>query len=101
MPKNENLFKLPENRYNLQLFYKLLSQPLKGLLLCQAFPEERLRIIEFFKGTQAQGFFERMKNHDIKVSYKPQQVDLIPKSASGKVIDLLKKVDEKKEFDKI
>jgi len=48
MPKNESPFKLPENRYNLQLFYKLLSQPLKGLLLCQALPEERLRIIEFF-----------------------------------------------------
>lgn len=48
MPKNESPFKLPENRYNLQLFHKLLSQPLKGLLLCQAFPEERLRVIEFF-----------------------------------------------------
>ncbi|MCX6583378.1 MAG: TIR domain-containing protein [Candidatus Aminicenantes bacterium] len=48
MPKNESPFKLPENRHNLQLFHKLLSQPLKGLLLCQAFPEERLRVIQFF-----------------------------------------------------
>ena len=36
-----------------------------------------------------------VKNKEIKVSYKPQQVELIPKTTKGKVVDLLKKVDEK------
>src|SRR3989344_4446215 len=58
-------------------------------------------LIEFFKGTEAQGFFEKIKHGEIKVAYKPQQVDLIPKTTKGKVIDLLKKVDEKNQIKKI
>ncbi|MEK6942743.1 MAG: ribosome biogenesis/translation initiation ATPase RLI [Nanoarchaeota archaeon] len=53
------------------------------------------QLISFFKGTEAQGFFEKIKKGEIKIAYKPQQVELIPKSTKGKVIDLLKKVDEK------
>ncbi|MCH8067556.1 MAG: ribosome biogenesis/translation initiation ATPase RLI [Nanoarchaeota archaeon] len=51
-------------------------------------------IIDFFKGTETQKFFEKMQQGSIKVSYKPQHVDLIPKKTKGKVIDLLKKVDD-------
>ncbi|MBI2651985.1 ribosome biogenesis/translation initiation ATPase RLI [Candidatus Woesearchaeota archaeon] len=58
-------------------------------------------LISFFKGTEAQGFFEKIKHGEIKVAYKPQQVDLIPKTTKGKVIELLKKVDEKSELKKI
>ncbi len=58
-------------------------------------------LIAFFKGTEAQGFFEKIKNEEIKVAYKPQQVDLIPKTTKGKVIDLLKKIDEKNELKKL
>ena len=58
-------------------------------------------LISFFKGTEAQGFFEKIRNNEIKVAYKPQQVDLIPKTTKGKVIDLLKKIDEKSQLKKI
>src|SRR3989338_8693107 len=58
-------------------------------------------LISFFKGTEAQRFFEKFKGGEIKVAYKPQQVDLIPKTTKGKVIDLLKRVDGKNEFRKI
>ncbi|MGE0793318.1 MAG: ribosome biogenesis/translation initiation ATPase RLI [Candidatus Woesearchaeota archaeon] len=58
-------------------------------------------LIEHFKGTEAQAFFEKLEKKEIVVSYKPQQVELIPKSFQGKVKELLKKVDEKNEFDKI
>ena len=58
-------------------------------------------LINYFKGSEAQGFFERVKKGKVKVSYKPQQVDLIPKQYKGSVKDLLKKVDEKKELNKI
>jgi ATP-binding cassette subfamily E protein 1 len=59
------------------------------------------QLIEYFKGSEAQGFFEKVKKGRVKLSYKPQQVDLIPKQYKGTVKDLLKKVDEKKELDKI
>lgn len=58
-------------------------------------------LISFFKGTEAQGFFEKIKNGEIKVAYKPQQVDLIPKTAKGRVIDLLRKVDENNKLKKV
>ena len=58
-------------------------------------------LIEYFKGSEAQKFLERQKKGKITVSYKPQQVDLIPKTTNGKVRDLLEKVDEKGEMEKI
>ena len=52
-------------------------------------------LIEYFKGTEAQSYFEKVKQGKITISYKPQQVDLIPKSYKGKVKDLLKVVKNK------
>ena len=57
--------------------------------LAKAFSLPANTNIEYFKGTEAQTFFEKIKEKKIKVSYKPQQVDLIPKTQSGKVIDEL------------
>jgi len=48
----------------------------------------------FFKGTEAQRFFEAQKLGKIVVSYKPQHVDLLPKAIAGKVGALLQKVNE-------
>ncbi|MBN2459350.1 ribosome biogenesis/translation initiation ATPase RLI [Candidatus Woesearchaeota archaeon] len=59
------------------------------------------QLIDYFKGSEAQTFFEKVKKGKVKLSYKPQQVDLIPRQYKGTVKDLLKKVDEKKEFEKI
>jgi len=58
-------------------------------------------IIEYFKGSEAQAFFEKLRDGQIRISYKPQQVDQIPKQYDGNVRELLKKVDEKKIFDRI
>ena len=58
-------------------------------------------IVDYFKGTEAQAYFQKLLNKEIKVSYKPQQVDLIPKQFNGKVIDLLKKADEKNKLNEI
>lgn len=58
-------------------------------------------LIERFKGTAAQGFFENIRDGKINISYKPQQVELIPLTTKGKVKDLLKKVDEKNQIDEI
>lgn len=64
----------------------------------EADPKE---LVEYFKGSEAQKFFEKVRDKQIKISYKPQSVDLIPKTTKGKVKDLLKKVDEKGEYKKI
>lgn len=56
-------------------------------------------VIDYFKGTEAQSYFEKVKKGEIIASYKPQQVDLIPKSVSGSVSEVLKKVDEKGIFE--
>ena len=58
-------------------------------------------IIPFFKGTEAQRFFEELDKGAIKISYKPQQVELIPKSTKGTVRALLKKVNQKNKFDEV
>ena len=59
------------------------------------------RLVEMFKGTEAQVFFEKLRDSQIKIAYKPQQVDLIPKTTKGKVRELLVKVDEKNGFDDV
>lgn len=52
-------------------------------------------LIGYFKGSEAQGFFEKIRDGKITVSYKPQQVDAIPKAYQGSVRGLLAKADEK------
>ncbi len=59
------------------------------------------KLIEYFKGTEAQTFFENVRDGKVSISYKPQAVDLIPKYGSGKVIDLLNKIETAKDFDAI
>ncbi|MDP2750377.1 MAG: ribosome biogenesis/translation initiation ATPase RLI, partial [Nanoarchaeota archaeon] len=56
---------------------------------------------EYFKGTEAQLFFEKLSSGEIKVAYKPQSVELIANAADGKVGELLKKIDERKIYDEI
>ncbi|PIN79418.1 ribosome biogenesis/translation initiation ATPase RLI [Candidatus Woesearchaeota archaeon CG10_big_fil_rev_8_21_14_0_10_34_8] len=51
-------------------------------------------LLNYFKGTQAQRFFEKVRDGKIKVAYKPQHVDMIPKTAKGSVRLLLEKVNE-------
>jgi len=58
-------------------------------------------LLEYFKGTESQVFFERLAKGEIKVSYKPQQVDVMQKSGKGKVRDSLKKIDETGKMDEV
>jgi len=58
-------------------------------------------LIARFKGSEAQLYFEKVKAGDITVSYKPQQVDLIPQTTSGTVREILTKVDGRDKFDEI
>lgn len=58
-------------------------------------------LINFFKGTEAQKYFEKVRSKEIIVAYKLQQVDLISKQFSGKVRELLDKVNEKGGLDQV
>ncbi len=62
---------------------------------------EYTELIEFFKGTEAQTFFERVRDSKITISYKPQNVDVIPKKFSGNVRQLLEKADQKCILEKV
>ena len=55
-------------------------------------------LIQNFKGKELQNFFENLRDDKIKVAFKIQQITNIPKFFSGKVMDLLKRIqkDDKK-----
>ncbi|MEM4724509.1 MAG: ribosome biogenesis/translation initiation ATPase RLI [Candidatus Hadarchaeum sp.] len=50
-------------------------------------------LIEFFKGSELQNHFKKID--EIKVVYKPQAVDDLPKAVKGKSLKLLEKIDER------
>ncbi len=56
----------------------------------EATPRE---LIDFFKGTETQQFFEKAAAGSMRVRYKPQQIELIQKKAQGTVRELLAKAD--------
>lgn len=50
-------------------------------------------LIEFFKGSELQNYFKKIDG--MKVVYKPQAVDDLPKAVKGKPSELLEKIDER------
>ncbi len=58
-------------------------------------------VIEYFKGSEAQAYFEKLRDDKIIISYKPQQIDLIPRQFDGTARDLLKKADQKGKLDEM
>jgi ATP-binding cassette subfamily E protein 1 len=64
-------------------------------------PPEWNEIVQHFRGSTLQDYFQKMGEEKLKVSHKPQYVDKIPKAISGNVGELLEKVDERKILDKI
>jgi ATP-binding cassette subfamily E protein 1 len=64
-------------------------------------PPEWSEIIQYYRGSSLQDYFTRLSEKKLKISSKPQYVDKIPKAVTGKVGDLLDKVDERKALDVI
>jgi ATP-binding cassette subfamily E protein 1 len=52
------------------------------------------QVIEYFKGTEGQSYFEKLRDGNITVSYKLQQVDQIPHIFTGTVREFLHKVSK-------
>jgi|TARA_B100001964_G_scaffold245711_1_gene335048 ATP-binding cassette subfamily E protein 1 len=55
-------------------------------------------VVKHFAGTQFNYYFKELYNGNLKAVFKPQHVDLIPKSVEGNVGELLEKVDERGEI---
>lgn len=79
---------------------KILSKNIKPNL-GRDHDADNKEVIEYFKGSEAQSYFEKLRDNKIVISYKPQQVDQIPRQFEGPVRELLKKADQKNKFDEI
>jgi len=80
---------------------KLLSGEIRINLGNYANPPDWTEIFQHFRGSILQEYFQKMSEGKLRVSHKPQYVDKLPKVISGKVGELLEKVDERKNLDKI
>jgi ATP-binding cassette subfamily E protein 1 len=74
---------------------KILSGEVKPNLGNYESPPSWSDIIKYFRGSVLQDYFQRMSEGKLKVVHKPQYVDKIARAVSGKVGELLKKVDER------
>lgn len=52
-------------------------------------------LVKFYRGTELQNHFEKLREDEIKTVLKPQYVDKIPKQIEGKVGDILDNGDER------
>jgi len=74
---------------------KILSGEIKPNLGEYSDPPDWPEIIRYLRGSTLQTYYQKMSEGKLKVVHKPQYVDKIPKVASGKVRELLEKVDER------
>ena len=58
-------------------------------------------VLEKYAGTELFNHLEKVANGDIVSSFKPQYVDMLPRVHNGKVCELLEKVDDNGQLDKI
>ncbi len=74
---------------------KILSGEIKLNLGKHEKPPDWNEIAQHFRGSTLQDYLQRLGEKKIRISQKPQYVDKIPQVFSGRVSDLLKKVDER------
>ncbi len=74
--------------------FKILANQIKPNLGKWNKDVDYQEVLQYFKGTEMQRFIERLHKNEVTLSYKPQQVDLIPKQFQGKVRELLQRIDQ-------
>jgi len=62
-------------------------------------PPDWPQIIEHFRGSILQEYLQKLSDNELRVVYKPQYVDKIPRAVSGKVGELLENVNERGKLD--
>ena len=73
----------------------ILSGEIKPNLGQYGEPPDWTQLIQHFRGSTLQEYFQRLSEGNMKVVHKPQYVDRISRVVSGKVGELLEKVDER------
>ncbi len=58
-------------------------------------------VIQRYSKISLGNYFKKLYDKKIKFSYKPQRVELLGRKYNGKVIDLLKSIDEKNQSEKL
>jgi len=77
---------------------KILSGEVKLNLGEYEQPPDWSAIIQHFRGSTLQDYLQKLSEKRLRVVLKPQYVDKLPQAVSGKVRDLLQKVDERNMF---
>ncbi len=80
---------------------KILSGELKPNLGNYRDPPDWPTISQHFAGSVLQDYFQKLGAGKLRVSRKPQYVDKLSKAISGKVGQLLEKIDERRRLDDI
>ncbi len=79
----------------------ILSGEIKPNLGKYEKPPEWKEIVQHFRGSALQDYFQKQCEARLKVSHKPQYVDKIPKVVKGNVGELLEKVNERNKLGEI
>jgi len=74
---------------------KILAAKLKPNLGRFAEPPDWTEILQYFRGSELQSYFQRILEDRLKATFKPQYVDQIPKGVKGKLGDILKTKNER------
>jgi ATP-binding cassette subfamily E protein 1 len=64
-------------------------------------PPEWADLIQHFRGSTLQDYFQKLSEGNMKVVHKPQYVDKLSRVVSGKVGQLLEKVDERNKLEEL
>jgi len=86
---------LGQNGIGKSTVLKILSGEIKLNLGDYESPPDWLEITRYFRGSTLQTYFGKMSREELKVVHKPQYVDKIPRVTSGRVGQLLEKIDER------
>jgi len=74
---------------------KILSGEIKLNLGKYEDPPDWPQLIQHYRGSTLQEYFQRLSKGELKVVHKPQYVDKIPRAVSGKVGSLLEGINER------
>ncbi len=112
-PNTFKLFRLPipaqgivlgllgQNGIGKSTVIKILSGEIKLNLGRYDKPPDWAEIIAHYRGSTLQEYFLKLSQNNLKVAHKPQYVDKIPRVVSGKVYELLERLDERGKLKKV
>lgn len=92
---------LGKNAIGKSTAFKILAGIIKANLGKYEQEASKKELIDYFKGSEMQKFLEKLDAGEVELSYKPQQVELIPKQFKGTVKELLQKADQDNNYEKV